>query len=70
MFTFRDFWINYLDTVGVIKSVGQLTVVYERLTKKPLPIVRLLLFDSTGDMEVNIWNEMVWIVVWIFTLVI
>ncbi len=49
----------FTDAIGVIKSVGALTVVHERVSFKPLPIVRLLLFDSTGDMEVNLWNDLV-----------
>ena len=44
---------------GVIKSVGQLSIVHERRGGKPLPIVRLLLADLTGKIQVCLWNEMV-----------
>jgi hypothetical protein len=63
MLVFSNFSTFYIDAIGVIKSVGALTVVHERVTLKPLSIVRLLLFDSTGDVEVNLWNDMVRIVV-------
>ena len=45
--------------IGVIKSISPSTIVHQRETSKPLSIVRLLLFDSTGRIEVNLWNEMV-----------
>ncbi|CAF3562642.1 unnamed protein product [Rotaria socialis] len=47
------------DVIGIIKSVSPSTIVYERVTHRPLSIVRLLLFDSTGNIEVNLWNEMI-----------
>jgi len=49
----------HLDAIGIIKSIGALAVVHERVTSKPLSIVRLLLFDASGDMEINLWNDMV-----------
>ncbi len=49
----------YLDAIGIIKSVGALSIVHEKVTLKQLSIVRLLLCDSTGNMEVNLWNDIV-----------
>lgn len=54
-----DFFSIIVDVIGIVKSVSPLTFVLERGTKKPLSIVRLLLSDSYGDVEVNLWNEMV-----------
>ncbi|CAF4735838.1 unnamed protein product, partial [Rotaria magnacalcarata] len=48
-----------LDVIGAIKSISPATTVHARITFKPLTIVRLLLFDSTGKIEINIWNAMV-----------
>lgn len=47
------------DAIGIIKSVGALSIVYERSTHKPLDIIRLLLCDATGNVEVHLWNDMV-----------
>ncbi|CAF4285904.1 unnamed protein product, partial [Rotaria magnacalcarata] len=49
---------DFYDVIGVIKSISPATTVHERITFKPLTIVRLLLFDSTGKIEINIWNAM------------
>ncbi|CAF4474973.1 unnamed protein product, partial [Rotaria magnacalcarata] len=46
------------NVIGAIKSISPATTVHARITFKPLTIVRLLLFDSTGKIEINIWNAM------------
>jgi hypothetical protein len=56
----------YLDAIGIIKSVGALSIVREKVTLKQLSIVRLLLCDSTGNMEVNLWNDIVRILFKVF----
>ena len=56
-------YVNFfLDVIGIIKSISPSTIVHQRSTFKPLSIVRLLLFDSTGSVEVNLWNDMVRII--------
>lgn len=57
--TVLDVILTFLDVIGIVKSVSPTSVVHARATQKPLSIVRFLLFDCTGDVEVNLWNEMV-----------